>query len=121
MTTKIIDIQLRFTHEGIFSGDVQESLSDLKALSKIINDSIAQIEKAAIEKKLKFPSIDTPYSEESEEIRKDAVVVEATFNIVSAANQLLAIARPAPHSVIVNSLLVRFHANYVRCTPNKLT
>ena len=97
----------RVANETIFSNDVQDSLADLKALSRIINESIAQIERIAVEKNLKFPSIDVPYSEESEVIRKDDVVVEATFNIVSAATRLLAVARPAPHSVLVNSLLVR--------------
>ena len=85
---------------------VQGSLKDLKALASIINDSISRIEQVAIAQNLSFPSLDTAYSKESEKIRTDPVVEEATFTIISAATRLLATARPAHHSVLANILLV---------------
>ena len=64
------------------------AIEELKALSKIIQDSIASIESTMKAENLEFPSIHTPVTLESEGPRMLPDVERACGFIVSAATQL---------------------------------
>lgn len=72
---------------------VSESLADLKALSKIIQDSIDSIEATLVEHNMEFPNIDTPMTMESEKPRRLPPVDRSCSLIVAAAHQLIFTAR----------------------------
>ncbi|EKM53055.1 uncharacterized protein PHACADRAFT_210782 [Phanerochaete carnosa HHB-10118-sp] len=65
------------------------TLSELKALSKIIQDSIDSIEASLASKNMEFPSPHTPISLESEAARMQPGVDRACALIISAAYQLI--------------------------------
>ncbi|EKM60006.1 uncharacterized protein PHACADRAFT_250851 [Phanerochaete carnosa HHB-10118-sp] len=76
------------------------ALSELKALSKIIQGSIDSIEASLMSKSMEFPSPYTPMSLESEAPRMQPEVDRACAVIVSAAYQLINSVR-SPRQTIV--------------------
>lgn len=68
-------------------------VSDLRKLSNIISGAVDRIEAILKAQNLSFPSLDTPFSQESEVAREIPEVFNATNIITSAAAQLAAIAR----------------------------
>lgn len=82
-------------------------MDELKALAKLIYDSVETIEKSCNDRNVTFPSLHEKYTPESEAARADPVVIEAAGNITAAASQLIAIARPAPVTLSTKSIQVR--------------
>jgi hypothetical protein len=81
-------------------------LAELKALSKIVQDSVESIEAATAENNVDFPSSFTPFTLESEAACKIPEVEKACSLIVSAANQLVFTARSPMHSVVATAMQV---------------
>jgi len=71
------------------SNGAHDALSELKALSNIIQDSISSIEALLASKSMEFPSPYTPMSPESEAARTQPEVDRACAAIISAAYQLI--------------------------------
>ncbi|KII92455.1 hypothetical protein PLICRDRAFT_50832 [Plicaturopsis crispa FD-325 SS-3] len=72
------------------------ALQTMAALAKLISDSVAKIESHCTEKGVHFPTLDEPFTPESEKPRLDPLVIEAASIISSAAAQLTALVTPAP-------------------------
>lgn len=70
-----------------------QSLAELKALSKVIQDSIDSMESTLTENNMTFPSSTTPMTMESEKPRRLPLVDKSCSLIVSAAYQLVFAAR----------------------------
>ncbi|EPQ51575.1 O-methyltransferase [Gloeophyllum trabeum ATCC 11539] len=71
------------------------TIQDLKALGNIIQDSITKLEKHYKDRKLDFPSLDQPYTNDAADaLTSDADVVAAVNNITAASYQLMSNVRP---------------------------
>lgn len=81
-------------------------MDQLKALAKLVNDSVAEIEKSCTARNVVFPSLSEPFTPESEAARADLAVVEAAGVITAAASQLIALVRPAPLTLFMRSIQV---------------
>ena len=82
--------------------------SILKQLSDLIAASVHDIDAACEARGLPFPSLDEPFSDESEEARKGPEILNSIGIIVAAAMQLIAVANvPSTHLFSV-LLQVRF-------------
>ena len=81
-------------------------MDQLKALAKLVNDSVAEIEKSCIARNVIFPSLSEPFTPESEAARADHAVIEAAGIITAAASQLIALVRPAPLTLFMRSIQV---------------
>ena len=66
-----------------------DALSELKALSKIIQDSINSIEVTLAANNLELPSPYAPFTLESEAARVQPEIAQASALIISAAYQLI--------------------------------
>jgi hypothetical protein len=69
------------------------TLAELRDLSNIISSAVERIEETLKAKKLDFPSLDTPFSRESETPREVPEVFEATCVITAAASRLATMVR----------------------------
>ncbi|KZV76743.1 O-methyltransferase [Peniophora sp. CONT] len=78
----------------LIRSSVSESLSDIKALAAIIQESIGRIEESLLAKDLPFPSPDTQFTPESETARMVPEVLQSINVLVSAAFQLINATRP---------------------------
>lgn len=85
-----------------------EGLSELEALTKIIQTSVASIKATLASKNAQFPSAYTPVTPKSEAPRVLPEVELAASQIISAANQLIFAVRSPYQSVIAVSMQVRF-------------
>ena len=74
-------------------------LTELRSLSTLIQVAIDKLEGVLAATKQSFPSQDTPFDSESEAVRRLPEVEAATNDIVAAAAQLIATARPPVLSV----------------------
>ena len=104
---------LVFTHLNLaltldVSQNNADTLSELRALSKIIQDSINVIETTTAAKDLQFPSSRTPLTMESEAARMLPEVEGACALIVAATAQLAFAVRSPLQSVITVALQVCF-------------
>ena len=97
-------IDSHFARDYRFEGS--DSLSELKALSKIIQDAINSIEAAIHPQNLECPSPYTPMTIESEAARMLPNVDRACSRIVSAAAQLIFSARSPMLSVMTVAMQV---------------
>ena len=88
-------------------------ISDLRRLSNIISSAVDRIEDLCDSKGLQFPSLDTPFSRESEAAREIPGVYDATNLITSAAGQLMAIARSPAMMMLDASYKVRALVPYI--------
>lgn len=83
------------------------ALEELRALSKIIQDSVCAIDAAVIASNLEFPSPHTPFTVESEAARTLPKVEKACSLIIAAATQLVQAVRSPMHGILTLSLQVR--------------
>ena len=88
------------------STDGGNTLSELKALSKIIQDSVNSIETALASNNLEFPSPYTPFTLESEAARQQPDVARASALIVSASYQLINFVRSPTLTVVTAAFQV---------------
>lgn len=85
---------------------IQTSLQDLYVLLDLIKTSIGDIEQVYNTSGQPFPSLDEPFTPQSEALRMSPPVQKASSTIVAAAAQLIACVRPPPASVLYNALQV---------------
>ncbi|KAI5119287.1 hypothetical protein M0805_008066 [Coniferiporia weirii] len=78
-------------------------MDELKALAKLINDSVKRIEESCSARNVAFPPLSEPFSPESEAARMDPAVLQASTDIVAAAAQLTALVRPPPLSLLIKA------------------
>ena len=78
--------------------------SILKQLSDLIAASVRDIDAACDARGVSFPSLDEPFSEESERARQEEEVLSSIGIIVAAAMQLIAVAR-APSNYLLSMVL----------------
>ena len=78
--------------------------SILKQLSDLIAASVRDIDAACDARGVSFPSLDEPFSEESERARQEGEVLSSIGIIVAAATQLIAVAR-APSNYLLSMVL----------------
>ena len=84
-----------------------DAIIELKALSKVIHDSIQAIETIISSNNTNFPSPYTSFTMESEAPRMLPGVDQACALIISAAGQLISSVRSPMHSVTDTALQVR--------------
>ncbi|ETW80891.1 hypothetical protein HETIRDRAFT_154964 [Heterobasidion irregulare TC 32-1] len=78
--------------------------SILKQLSDLIAASVHDIDAACDARGIPFPSLDEPFSEESERARQEQEVLSSIGIIVAAATQLIAVAR-VPSNYLLSMVL----------------
>ncbi|KII89666.1 hypothetical protein PLICRDRAFT_108610 [Plicaturopsis crispa FD-325 SS-3] len=76
----------------------------MASLAKLISESVTKIETNCAQRGVQLPTLDDPFSPESEAPRNDPEILDATAKIVAAAAQLIALVRPAPSSLVTASL-----------------
>lgn len=79
------------------------------ALAKLISESVTKVDQLCTAQGIDFPSLDAPFTTESESIKLHPEVSEAANYIISAAAQLIAILRPAPVTLSTSAIHVRVH------------
>lgn len=89
------------------SKKVTSVLTQLRAVSKIIQDSIDTIDTVLTANHMEFPSPETQFTIESEASRMLPDVANACMLIVSAASQLTYWVRPPGLTVVATALQVR--------------
>ena len=82
------------------------TLEELRALSSLIDVSVKNIEKCMQDSGSAFPSLNEPFTLESEMARLNPAVMAAASHIVAAAAQLTAIVRPTGLSLAVTAFQV---------------
>ncbi|KII87317.1 hypothetical protein PLICRDRAFT_699701 [Plicaturopsis crispa FD-325 SS-3] len=70
------------------------------SLVNLISESANKIERNCAQRGVDLPTLDDPFTPESELPRLDPDVLEATSLIVTAAAQLIALVRPAPATIV---------------------
>lgn len=78
-------------------------MDELKALVKLVSDSVERIEKSCQARNVSFPSLNEVYSLQSEAARLDPNVLKAAADISAATAQLSALVRPPPLTLITTS------------------
>lgn len=92
-----------------YSTSSVDTLKELRALSRIIQESIDNIESAISSKHLEFPSPYTPLTMESEGVRMLPEVDKECSLIVSAATQLVYATRSPMQSIVALATGVCVH------------
>ena len=82
------------------------ALAELKALAKIIQSSVEQIESTVTTNSFTYPSPDAIFSPETEAPRMHPDIMSAGSLITSAAAQLMTLVRPAPLTLFDVSMQV---------------
>lgn len=82
------------------------SLSTLRSLADIITGSVSAIENACISKEMDIPSMDMPFSPQSEAPLMDPEISRLASTIVAAASQISVMIVPAPIGLVTTSLQV---------------
>lgn len=88
------------------SNAIQASFQNIHALLDLIKASVEDIEQVYTTSGQPFPSLDEPFTLESEAIRMSPHVQKASSAIVAAAAQLIACVRPPPFSAMISALQV---------------
>ena len=78
--------------------------SKLRALADLIVQQVDIIEATCAEQNFDLPSLDQPFTPESEVARNDVRISKATTLLNSAANQIGLETRPAGESVLMRAL-----------------
>ena len=78
--------------------------SKLRALADLIVQQVDIIEATCAEQNVDLPSLDQPFSPESEVARNDVRISKAITLLNSAANQIGLETRPAGESVLMRAL-----------------
>ncbi|KAF8181637.1 S-adenosyl-L-methionine-dependent methyltransferase [Pholiota molesta] len=81
----------------------------LRSLAALISDSISAIEQTCTAKNVEIPSLNDPFSPQTEAPLMDPAIAEAASIIIAAASQLIAMVRPAPMSLLTTSM--QFHVS----------
>lgn len=81
-------------------------MDELKALAKLIYDSVEDIETNCKARNVNFPSLSEKFTPESEVFRGNPAIIQATGNITAAASQLIALARPPAVTLSTKSIQV---------------
>ncbi|VDB83099.1 unnamed protein product [Peniophora sp. CBMAI 1063] len=82
-------------------------LSELRKLSNIINDAVDHIEHTLSARSVDFPSLNSTYTEEDEEIRATPAIADAITAIVAASEQLAMVTRSP--SLTILDISFKFH------------
>lgn len=82
-------------------------MDELKALAKLVHDSVEEIEKSCKSRGVHLPSLSEPFTLESEAAKADPAFIQAAGNITAAAGQLATLVRPAPLTLFSTSIWVR--------------
>lgn len=77
------------------------------SLVNLISESANKVERNCAQRGVDLPTLDDPFTPESELPRLDPDVLEATSLIVTAAAQLIALVRPAPATIVKTVMQVR--------------
>ena len=77
-----------------------KSTSELFTLAKIISDSVQSLDRACTDNGLTFPSLNDPFTPQSEAFRSNPDASEAASRIAAAAFQLVASVLPPPATVL---------------------
>ena len=99
-------ISLRMKAYISYSRSPEDGLTEIEALSNVIQSAIAAIKASTAAKGAGFPSSSTPIAAESEAIRNLPEIEQACSHIISAANQLIFAVRSPYQSVIAVSMQV---------------
>jgi hypothetical protein len=86
------------------------ALEELRALSKIIQDSISDIDAAVAASNLEFPSPYTPFTAESEAARTLPEVERASSLLIAAATQLVQTVRSPTYGIL--TLAMQVHTSH---------
>ena len=86
---------------------IQSPVAELRALSDLIKSSVDKIEALCVERGSTYPSLDTPFSPQSDAPRMIPDVIEEGVIIVAASAQLIAAVRPPPVGMIGQAFQVR--------------
>ncbi|TDL27010.1 S-adenosyl-L-methionine-dependent methyltransferase [Rickenella mellea] len=82
-------------------------MEDLRNLTALISNAVKQIEESCNARQVSLPSLDDPFTLESESARLHPAVLEAVATIVAATNQLSVLVRPP--ALTLMSAAVQFH------------
>lgn len=89
--------------------------NEIRALVDIIRTTVDKLEETIASRGQSYPTLSTPYSEESEAVRIGAPDVLALGDVVvSAAAQLIASVRPSPTVPLVTALQVSIICNELK-------
>ncbi|PSS29885.1 hypothetical protein PHLCEN_2v2616 [Hermanssonia centrifuga] len=86
--------------------NTQDAVKDLRALSRLINTSIDQIENGMLSRGQTYPLLSEPYSTEAEKPRMAPDILAAGSIIIAAAAQLIASVRIPVTSILVTAIQV---------------
>lgn len=81
-------------------------LGELRALVDILKSTVDKLDETMASRGQIYPSLDEPYSVQSEAPRNSPDVLALCDILVSAAGQLIAAARPTPTSSLLTALQV---------------
>ncbi|EPQ59057.1 S-adenosyl-L-methionine-dependent methyltransferase [Gloeophyllum trabeum ATCC 11539] len=81
-----------------------DALSELRALSDLIKNSIETVETVCKRNGQPYPSSHAPFTMASEAIRIDPEISQAGTTIVAAASQLIVAVRPPPLTLVATAL-----------------
>lgn len=81
-------------------------IGELHALVNILQSTVDKLDETMASRGQTYPSLDDPYSVESEAPRNSPDVLALCDVLVSAAGQLIAAARPTPTSSLLTALQV---------------
>ena len=81
--------------------------SILSQLSSLISNSAQKIQDVCDAQGLEFPSLDSPFTPESERIRNNRIVAQASSELLAAAYHLIALVRPPPLTIAASATSVR--------------
>lgn len=81
-------------------------IGELRALVDILQSTVDKLDETMTSRGQIYPSLDDPYSVESEAPRNSPDILALCDVLVSAAGQLIATARPTPTSSLLTALQV---------------
>lgn len=86
--------------------NTQDGTDELLALAELVKSSADAIVKAVKSRSQTFPSLNQPFSRDSEVPRSSPDVQEHSTTLVAAASQLIALVRSPPLTLYLNSVQV---------------
>ena len=86
---------------------VQDGSAELLALAELIKSSVDNIVKVFKENNQPYPSLDQPFSPQTEALRSSHELEKDTNVLIGAASHLIAAARPSFVSLLWSSMQVR--------------
>ncbi|KZV76727.1 hypothetical protein PENSPDRAFT_679756 [Peniophora sp. CONT] len=89
---------------------VRAGIDQLYQFSQLISDSVKKIDATLTDKGLDFPTLDTPFTPESEAARAFPEIRDAAAIIAAASAQLTATVYPPPMTVMNTAMLFNVSA-----------